>query len=124
MRYDPFRNLASRRLAVLLSITMSAGCMALDAEILHPTALIGRWVRLRSDGSWGDTLEYLSSGHVRGSVGHSVPASARWSVVRSRLGEGFCAIDVNERSCQPYRLEGDTLVLGGLTDPTYFRRVR
>jgi hypothetical protein len=102
-----------------------AACIRVDAEVLHPAELSGRWIRLRPDGSWGDTLEFLADGRVHGSVGNPVPESARWSVVRSRVtGEAFCAVDARDRGCRQFRVEGDTMVLGGLTDATYFRRVR
>jgi hypothetical protein len=103
-----------------------AGCLGLDAQVVHPAQFVGKWVRLRSDGTWGDTLEYLADGRVVGSVGHPVPLTDRWVVVRSKLaGEGFCAGAPTKPACQPFRLDGDTLlVLGRVADPTYFRRVQ
>ena len=91
----------------------------------HPADLVGRWVRLREDSTWGDTLEYLADGRVHGSTGHAVPSSARWGVKgEGRLAQ-FCAGDSTAAYCQTYQLAGDQLQLaGGPFGPTYFRRVR
>jgi hypothetical protein len=33
-------------------------------------------------------------------------------------------MDANEHACHPFRLVGDTLILGQVADPSFFRRVR
>ena len=99
----------------------AAGAAALE----HPAALVGRWVRLRNDGSWGDTLVYRPDGQVLGSTGHPVPPSARWGTRAGPLNsQEFCAGDAANAYCQTYRFAGDTLwVGGGPLGPTAFRRV-
>jgi hypothetical protein len=90
----------------------------------HPAELVGRWVRLRADSSWGDTLEYLPNGQVRGSAGHAVPPGARWGTRAGPLkSREFCAGDEQNAYCQTYRLAGSIMILGGgPPGPTYFRR--
>jgi hypothetical protein len=90
----------------------------------QPSEFVGRWVRLREDSTWGDTLQYLADGRVLGSSGHPVPPSARWGV-RARLAGSreFCAADNKEGYCQTFRLVDSVMVLdGGPSGPTYFRR--
>jgi hypothetical protein len=121
MKRTPTLHVALAALPAVLSLT---GCVPLDARVVHPAELTGKWVRLRADGTWGDTLEYLADGRILGSAGRPVPATARWDVVRSRVaGEGLCTSDGPKKGrCQIYRLEGDTLVLGYIKRPAYFRR--
>jgi hypothetical protein len=90
----------------------------------HPSELVGRWVRLRNDSTWGDTLQYLEDGRVLGSTGHSVPASARWGVRAGPAGSReFCAGDDREGYCQTFRFQDSVMVLGGgPAGPSYFRR--
>jgi hypothetical protein len=112
-------------LVPLVGAMLSSGCDFMSAQVVHPPELTGKWVRLRADGTWGDTLSYLADGGVRGSPGHPIPASARWVVVRSKAaGEGFCVGDDRDRSCRPFRLEGDTLVVGDISSPAYYRRAQ
>jgi hypothetical protein len=101
------------------------GCILFDrGQISHPAELTGKWARLRADNSWGDTLEYLADGSVRGSSTNPVPDSTTWGVVRVRSIEGFCTTKTKKISCQQFRLEGDTLVFGDIANPTFFRRAR
>jgi|SRR6185312_11979974 len=95
------------------------------AVYTHPTELVGRWVRLHADGTWGDTLEYLADGAVHGSVGNPVPPSARWAVKSNAVtGPQFCAGDSSDAYCQTYHLAGDRMVLdGGPSGNTTFRHV-
>ena len=113
-----------RALALASLVAACARGAAPEHPLDHPREFVGRWVRLRDDRSWGDTLEYLADGRVLGSVGHPVPASARWGVRRApRRQPEFCAADEREGYCQTYRFEGQTLVLGGGPNgPSYFRR--
>jgi hypothetical protein len=92
----------------------------------QPQELIGRWIRLRENGTWGDTLVYLEDGRVLGSQGHPVPKSARWRVKDAGgASPQFCAMDEREGYCQSFRVSADTLVLGGGPyGVTVFRRVR
>ena len=102
-----------------------AACAGMEADLVHPAELAGKWVQLRSDGSWGDTVEYVADGRVVGSVGRPVSVTERWVVVRSKVaGEGLCVGDPMKPACQPFRLDGDTLTRGPFEHPTYFRRAR
>jgi hypothetical protein len=110
---------------VLLILACGPGSEATQTSLTQPAELVGRWVRLRSDSTWGDTLEYLSSGQVRGSQGHAVPPTARWGVKAGPAGtREFCAADEKDAYCQTFRLEDSVMVLsGGPSGPSYFRRV-
>lgn len=111
---------------VLLILTLS-GCVAgaSQKQPMHPANLVGSWVRLREDQSWGDTLTLLLSGKVLGSTGHQVPESAHWWVETGSPGaEVFCVADAQEGSCQGFHLVGDDLVVGTSSEATTFRRVR
>jgi hypothetical protein len=95
------------------------------APVAHPTALTGRWVRLKEDGTWGDTMDFLPDGTVRGSADHPVPTSLRWTVERDSTGEQFCARDESGGFCRPYHLkDGQLELIGGPSGHTVFRRVR
>jgi len=114
-------------MALLTAVAIPAACSkaaSTRAPMTQPAELVGRWVRLRADSTWGDTLHYLADGRILGSVGHPVPASARWGV---RPGPGgspdFCTADEKEGYCQTFRFEGHVMVLGGgPSGPSYFRR--
>jgi hypothetical protein len=90
-----------------------------------PESLTGRWVREHADGSWGDTLQLFGDGSVGGSSTNPVPQNARWWVRRSAIGVPLlCMSDAQARSCESYRLAGDTLISGGGPGgPTKYRRV-
>ena len=90
----------------------------------HPPALIGRWVRLRDDRTWGDTLAFQGDGSVGGSRGHNVPPGSTWSVREGDVSQ-FCARDPREGGyCRTFQLSGDTLFLDNGPNPrTVFRRV-
>ena len=106
------------------SDTVSAADSTVGGSNQRPMELSARWVRLRADGTWGDTLDYRADGHVIGSQGHPVPTSARWGV---RVGppRQICFGDATEGGmCRTYELRGDTLVLdSGPSAPTLYRRV-
>ena len=98
--------------------------MRLDATVSRPTTFVGRWARLVSDTAWTDTVELFADGGARGWSGRTEPDGTRWDIVHSRVGgDGFCAGPPSRPNCQPYRLEGDTLVLGRLPKQTFLRRV-
>lgn len=119
------RSIGGFSVAGLIAMCSLAGCIRDEATLVQPAELSGRWVRLQQDGTWGDTLTYLADGQMVGSTSHAVAAGARWSVLRSRrAGEAFCTMDSTVRTCQPFRIEGDTLVLWRLANPTYLRRAR
>lgn len=115
---------------VLLScvLTSLAACQrapeTAKAPLTQPASLVGRWVRLRDDGTWGDTLDYRPDGRVLGSQGHEVPPSARWGVRPGPLGsQELCAADATVAYCQTFRFVADTMLLGGgPRGPTRFRR--
>lgn len=90
----------------------------------HPPAFVGRWVRLREDRTWGDTLELRRDGSVAGSQGHAVPPGSSWSIREGAVSQ-FCARDPREGGyCQTFQLQGDTLRLDNGPNPqTVFRRV-
>ena len=116
-------NTAAFSVRIVLCL-MFAGCFRDHVTMLRPAELTGRWVRLQQDGTWSDTISYLADGRVLGSTGHPIAESVRWTVVHSaRFGEEFCETNLRAR-CHPFRLEGDTLVVGPISDATYFRRAR
>lgn len=110
--------------AIAASITIVSACLPHDYAVLHPPALTGRWVQLRADGSWGDTFEYLADGRVRIAAAPVIDTALDWSVLRYRKSDALCRRDHATSSCQPFRLEGDTLVVGDVGRPTYYRRAR
>lgn len=112
---------------MIAAVAMPIACAnppSTRTPMTQPAELVGRWVRLRADSTWGDTLQYLADGRVLGSVGHPVPATARWGVRAGPAGSHeFCAADEKESYCQTFRLEGRNMVLdGGPRGPSYFRR--
>lgn len=113
-------------LACLAALVILPNCgESRSATPRHPAELVGTWVRLLPDSTWGDTLSYLADGRVVGSTGHRVPLSARWEVKDGPAGtQKFCASDESSTYCQTMRLEGPLLVLGGgPSRRTMFRRV-
>jgi len=118
----------SRRPSVVLVALLAApGCAAERppaAPLSHPSELLGRWVRLRADSTWGDTLDFTKDGRILGSVGHTMPEDSHWGVRPGSLGSHLlCAQVEKEAYCQTYRFEGAVMVLGGgPSGPTYFRR--
>lgn len=78
----------------------------------HPHELVGRWVRLRADSTWGDTVELLADGSVRGSTGHPISPVGKWGVRAGPLGSRMmCTADEKQNYCQTFRLDGQTMVL-------------
>ena len=112
-------------IASVLACRTTKGDSNLEGEMTRPTELVGRWVRMREDRTWGDTLEYLADGHVAGSQGHAGPPSARWGV-KAGPPRQACFWDASEGGmCRTFELRGDTLSLdSGPSAPTIFRRVR
>ena len=124
MTRSPQTAISVAQLAAFAFLTATAvACLPRDLSVEHPAELTGRWSQLRPDGSWADTVEYLADGRVRVAAA-PVDTSARWSVVRDSDYRAFCRIGFASRSCVPFRLEGDTLVVGEISSPTYYRRVR
>jgi hypothetical protein len=98
-------------------------CALGDAKVVYPAELTGKWVHRRPDGTWGDTVAYLADGRMVGSQGHVVASAASWAVVRSRVaGEGLCITEAAKPACNPFRLVGDTLVVGTIEHASYFHR--
>lgn len=112
-------------LASSVGVLAVAACAGMEADLVHPPELVGTWVQLRADGTWGDTVAYLADGRVVGSASRPASASEQWVVVRSKTaGEGLCVGDPLKPRCHPFRLAGDTLTRGPFEQPTYFRRAR
>jgi len=110
-----------------LLVTAVAACTdSAQREPAHPDNLTGRWLRLRPDGSWGDTMTFSPDGTLLGSQGYPVPPSLRWEVKRDVNGvPQYCAAQGPDGFCRNFRLAGDTLeMLGGPQGNTTFRRVR
>jgi hypothetical protein len=118
-------NLRRAPLIVMLLITgQGQACTRLDAKVSQPGEFAGRWARLVTDTSWGDTVELFTDGRVHGWNRLTILDSTRWAVIHSRFGDAFCAGPRSHPNCQPYRLEGDTLVLGRVPRQSYWRRAR
>jgi hypothetical protein len=113
-----------RVIAVLVITGQGQACMRLDAKVSQPAAFVGRWARLVSDTLWSDTVELVADGRVRGWNGPAVSDSTHWTVVQSRFGDAFCVGPRRHPNCRPFRLEGDTLVLGRVPKQAYWRRAR
>lgn len=116
------------RLRGIIVFTMGcvagAGCARLDATVSQPGELAGAWARLGSDTAWADTLALIADGTVRDQRSAATSSRLRWAVVRSRLaGTALCIGPARTPECKPYRLEGDTLILGRLPSVTFLRRV-
>jgi hypothetical protein len=110
-----------------VALAVVAGCSdSIRTDSAHPTAFVGHWVRLREDGTWGDTMEFRPDGSTRGSAGYPVPPSLRWEIKRDAKGVAqYCAAESVSGFCRNYRLSGDTLeMFGGPRGNTTFRRVR
>jgi hypothetical protein len=116
--------------AVLAAAFVLTGIIACttsaDANSPHPTNLLGRWVRLRENQSWGDTMEFRPDGSMRGSAGYVIPPTLHWEIKRDARGTAqYCATQADIGFCRNYRLSGDTLeMFGGPRGNTIFRRVR
>lgn len=125
MRVSALATIRARLFAVVVLISACSSGSTRQPPMEHPVDLVGRWVRLREDSTWGDTLEYLADGRVLGSTGHPVPTNAGWGVRADPLNSReFCAADEREGSCQTYRFQDSIMVLdGGPAGPSYFRRV-
>lgn len=109
----------------LLALVTIVGCQSNSGP--HPSKLTGRWVRLKRDSTWGDTMEFRSDGSMRGSMGYPVPPNLKWEVKRDeKAPPQFCATVTGEGGfCRPYTLSGDRLeMIGGPDGKTVFRRVR
>lgn len=116
----------SRILLLTVVIASGSGCTPPrdDREIGQPPGFVGSWVRQRSDGTWGDTLELTATGTVRGSTGWRVPPDAKWGV-RSRAGvDVFCFFDARDFSCKSFNANDSVLTLrGARSEPTVYKRV-
>lgn len=112
---------------VWLAALALAGCAdSAQHDPAHPDNLAGRWLRLRPDGTWGDTMEFRPDGGLVGSQGYPVPPSLHWEVKAGPDGAlQYCAAQGSNGFCRNFRLVGDTLeMLGGPQGNTTFRRVR
>jgi hypothetical protein len=111
---------------VVLALSAAACADAVERDPAHPADFTGRWVRLRPDRTWGDTMEFVADGTIRGSVGYPVPPTLHWNVKRDSSGTSqYCALQGTMGFCRSYRMNADTLeLLGGMQGSTFFRRVR
>jgi hypothetical protein len=126
MQCDTFaRPIAVVSVATVLIVLITACTRSADNSP-HPANLLGRWVRLREDQSWGDTMEFKPDGSLGGSAGYKIPPTLRWEIKRDANGKAqYCATQVDMGFCRDYRLSGDTLeMLGGPRGKTVFRRVK
>lgn len=91
----------------------------------HPGEFVGRWVQHLPDSSWGDTLELMADGSVRGSASNRVPPSARWGISMRNGIRVFCAVDSKESSCESFRLGNGLLVVGDRLQGQYtYRQIK
>jgi len=114
----------ARTLGTLLLL---AGCAdSAPRDPAHPDYLSGRWLRLRPDNSWGDTMTFSPDGTLLGSTGYPVPPSLRWEVKPDASGAlQYCAAQGPNGFCRRFTMSGDTLhMVGGPQGSTTFRRVR
>lgn len=116
------------RLPPALAVLALAACAADPVphdDGPNPAGFVGRWVRFRPDGQWGDTMRFHADGAISGSAGYPVPANLRWEVRRDSVaGAQFCAGVSGDGFCRGYRLAPDSLLLlGGPNGDTRFRRV-
>ena len=114
-------------IAALLATIIAGGCAdAAQRDPAHPDYLTGRWLRLRPDNSWGDTMTFRPDGTLLGSAGYPVPPSLRWEVKRDANGVlQYCAAQGPNGFCRAFHITGDTLqMIGGPQGNTTFLRVR
>lgn len=116
-----------KRISALVAMLVALGCFgAAHDKSPHPGNLVGRWVRLREDQTWGDTMQFVADGSLRGSSGYATPPNLTWEVRHYATGKSqYCALQTNVGFCRDFRLAGDTLYMfGGPQGNTTFRRVR
>ncbi|MFL5560624.1 MAG: hypothetical protein ACJ79K_04030 [Gemmatimonadaceae bacterium] len=115
-----------RCLGALAAMLAMSACADSAGSSAHPAELVGRWVRLRADHTWGDTMDFRPDGALLGSTGYPVPPRLRWEVKRSADGVlQYCAAQEENGFCRSYHISGDTLeMIGGPQGNTTFRRVR
>lgn len=108
------------------SLLLAACADSAQRDPAHPDYLAGRWLRLRSDNTWGDTMTFSPDGTLLGSQGYAVPPSLHWDVKPDAKGKPqYCAAQGPDAFCRGFRIAGDTLVLlGGPQGNTTFLRVR
>ena len=113
-------------ISVLALIAVAACADASQRDPAHPGELAGRWLRLRADGSWGDTMTFSPDGTLLGSQGYPVPPSLQWKVKPDANGvPQYCVAQEGNGFCRSFTISGDTLqLLGGPQGTTTFRRVR
>ena len=111
-------------LGLLVALTACGGSSG-HASTSQPVELTGRWVRLRPDSTWGDTMDFRADGSLAGSAGYGVPPNLRWEIKHDSAGKAqYCATDGSNGFCRPYRLTSDRLeLIGGPGGRTIFRRV-
>lgn len=126
LRVDVERNISMTRRPLALLALALLGCATSSGSSteMRPKELIGSWVLLRPDGSWGDTATFGPDGSVRGSTGHPIPPDASWGVRTPTSGAPLmCIRGGGEGNCQPYTMSADTLVWGVGASADRFRRV-
>jgi hypothetical protein len=112
-------------ISVLAAIAVAGCADSAQGDPAHPSVLAGRWLRLRADGSWGDTMTFSPDGTLLGSQGYPVPQSLHWNVKPGPKGvPQYCADESGNGFCRDYEILGDTLrMFGGPLGTTTFRRV-
>jgi hypothetical protein len=116
-----------QKIAALVAILLLTGCAdSAQDKSPHPKNLVGQWVRLRLDQTWGDTMQFMPDGALRGSAGYPTPPNLTWEVRHYETGKSqYCALQASVGFCRDFRLAGDTLYMfGGPQGNTTFRRVR
>ena len=118
---------AHATLTACIAVLATLGCAdSARGDAAHPDYLTGRWLRLRPDGTWGDTMDFRPDGALLGSAGYPVPPTLRWEVKPDAKGTPqYCAAQGPNGFCRSFRIAGDTLeMIGGPQGNTTFRRVR
>jgi len=108
------------------ALLLAACADSAQRDPAHPDYLTGRWLRLRADNTWGDTMTFSPDGALLGSQGYAVPPSLHWVVKADAKGKlQYCAAQGADGFCRDFRIAGDTLeLLGGPQGNSIFRRVR
>ena len=112
----------------ILAILATACTTSADSYVeSRPSELVGTWLLLRPDSTWGDTTTWNAAGVITGSTNHPIPPDGQWVVRDYQQGRRvLCTRGGGESNCQPYTLNtliGNTLIWGTGKNEDHFRKV-